>query len=398
MHQNTILYNQDLLDELAAVNSSCLSMDITDTKCDEMELAQISAKIRQAWNFAAFSDVGEDTLNRYFTYQAKFIAALLIKYDKREKRSNHFENSQSPLLMIRSLLCALLDYLYHYFSKYVDQKNTLPPTYRFYFINQNSESISSLYLLIERPEIDEKLCDCLRSYINAMVTDQGFETYFYQLRYFRTLVNELAGLGKIGDELDVNALVYEKLLQLNFNHLDVFSYHQQSIKSSFSRKTKAKKQKIIHEKLVLFDNQVTDNTGMYDPKMRSLPIMLSGWLREELGLLSAQDVREQQYVQDRSLRLQLQLSISHLSFLIRLFYKQSLFGAIPLTDIFDFFAANFSSKRQEVMSSGGISKEYYTKNMVTAAEIKALLLKMIAQINLDYFPVVAAIGAVIFYH
>ncbi len=392
----TILHDQDLLNELTTFSSSCISIGIVDPKCAEAELVQIVAKIRQAWNFAAFSHAAENTLNRYFTYQAKFMAAFLNSDGDRQLFSDKCQRTQSFLLEIRSQICALIDHLDHYFGKYVDLKIALPSAYRLHFINQFGDSCRSVCLFIDSEGIEEKLRNCLKPYISKMIADQDFQVDFLQLYYFRKVVNELTGLGKTGREINVSSLVYDKLIELNFNHMDVFAYHQQVIRSSLNGKKRIKKHKCIQEKLVAFDNYIADAGDSYDPKMRSLSIMLSGWLREELACLTQEEIKHQQNIPYQSLRLQLQLSISHISFLIRLFYKQNLFGSIPLNDIFVFFAANFSSKRQERMSPGGISKEYYTKNIVTAAEIKALLLKMIAQINLDYFPVMAVISAVIF--
>jgi len=52
---------------------------------------------------------------------------------------------------------------------------------------------------------------------------------------------------------------------------------------------------------------------------------------------------------------------SHLAFLIRLLSKENIFGLFPLTEIFNFFSANFSTKRRKHFPLAGSAKNIIPK-------------------------------------
>ena len=153
---------------------------------------------------------------------------------------------------------------------------------------------------------------------------------------------------------------------------------------------------MISRELDLLNFKKKGAVARYDDRWPPLTAMIAEWLESEQKILIQDFAVKQILPAGHPLKLRLQLPVSHLAFLIRLLSKENIFGLVPLTNIFSFFTANFNTKRQETLSAGGLSKEFYTSNMVTAAEVRALLSKMIARINRDYFPVWVAVCITVF--
>jgi len=364
-----------------------LSKNEPESTIEEMD--ETIARVGQAWTFAVFSEVTKDALMRYFTYHCKFIFRLLD--------TNTSKHTAAPSLLTEKV-CQLLDSLHIYYGEYLEDTIDVGTVYRLHFTNDLKETCRMVSETLEKSDITLKVRRCLLRYIEEMTGKKALPCTLRQLLYFRLLVKELFYLSSHADSAKFHELIYEKLLDLEFNQFDVFVNHQELIRSSFKGKTEVAKLSVIGQYIQLYAYQAQGDTIRYDHRWPSLSQMLSDWLKEVKESIDPGTQINEKRSMATTRRLRLEFSVSHLACLLRLFAKESLFGATPLTEVFDFFSANFSTKRQDVVSVHGLSKEYYSKNQVTAAEIKAILMKMINRINLDYFPVVAAIGAAIFYH
>ena len=187
------------------------------------------------------------------------------------------------------------------------------------------------------------------------------------------------------------ASLAELLVEFDFNHLEVFAWLQQDIILHLKGKLDKKKVKYMEQKLLALPKADSTQTSRFNHKWPPIVSMLSLWLETELSELKPQVVDKITF-QENKLKFKLEIPESHMACLIRMLKLEKRLGNIPLTEIFKFISDNFSTTRALKLSPGGISKEYYSVNQITAAEVKDLLQKMIARINRDYFPVVVAAG------
>jgi hypothetical protein len=122
------------------------------------------------------------------------------------------------------------------------------------------------------------------------------------------------------------------------------------------------------------------------------------WLNDEIALAvipNAVAGPGATIVQERISEKQiLNLSVAQIACFIKLFYDEGIFINASITDILKFVVVHYRSKRQQQISYGSLSKEYYSISQVTAAVLKDYLSRMIAKINKHYFPVVAVICGV----
>lgn len=85
-------------------------------------------------------------------------------------------------------------------------------------------------------------------------------------------------------------------------------------------------------------------------------------------------------------KLPLKLSVAQLACLLRLFYEEGMYPAAGIAEVIRFTAAHYQTKRQEQVSTGSLSKEYYGTSQATAASCLELLEKMIRQLRKNFFP------------
>jgi hypothetical protein len=120
--------------------------------------------------------------------------------------------------------------------------------------------------------------------------------------------------------------------------------------------------------------------------------MVVNWLTEEIALKEKSLNKRSEVIIPK---IPLEMSVAHLSCLIRLLYEESVFATQNLQFIFKCFAGHYQSKRQAVISPGSLSKEFYSIDQHTAARVRDLLQRMVQRINRNFFPMAVAINATV---
>ncbi|WDF80753.1 hypothetical protein PQ469_12120 [Mucilaginibacter sp. KACC 22773] len=359
------------------------------------KLDEVIVKVRASWTFTAFSALTEPAMRRYFTHQLLFISGAPEKYFN--NRSQRLVENRLTHSIITEKVCLLADDLLTYYGNYPDKTIPVAISYRQHYTKNLKDTGIKICNALEDSPVKPKITEFLKRYIEDMTDDKNVSCSLSQLVYFKQVIDELSTIIPDANSGNFPQLVYQKLIALELNQFDVLVVQQEEILREISGKPKPNQLSLLKHYTELFSYLSKGEISRYDDRWPPLSQILSDWLQEVKESLEPANHPSPSHQAANNKRLKLEFSVSHLACLIRLFFKEHLINAVPLTEIFDFFAENFSTKRQEFISAHGLSKEYYSKNQVTAAEMKAILQKMISRINQDYFPVVAAIGVTIFF-
>jgi len=395
LHEDVSIGNE-LLEQLTRLSTRHFS----GAENEEQEFGELlnvtTAKVRDSWAFAVFSNAGSVSLRRYFDYQITYLAGLL-KTRLEVIADGCSCDAKQPASHFQAAVCELIDFAMEFYQNFIDPLVQPGLVYQKHFIKGFSPYTHQLLVSIKCHAHPGPIQVCLRDYLEELLGEAPRMLTVAQLQYFSTFVQEMHFITSLDDVVAFNKQLEEKVLELEFNHFGIFAAMQQALRTSCPGKSRSRKLLLIDSKLAYFEFKSKGEVARYDDRWPPLTGMLADWLKLEKERYSHSKTAAVQIQRPTSsIKLQLQLSVAHLAFLIRLFSKENIFGLVPVTDIFSFFSANFSTKRQESLSIGGLSKEYYTKNLVTAVEVRALLTKMIAQINRDYFPAWVVIGTAIF--
>lgn len=340
-------------------------------------------RIREGWSIAAFSEAPNHSLKRYFHYHLEGIREI-------SDTLSGFVLQPAALKLLNDELISLIDFQQKFFSDFFNKEAIAPKAYHCNVVERLTDAIILLQEDWEKAFIDSQLKDCLLSYFETMMYPDKKKGYnFRSLFYLETLVVELhaMNLAKAGDA--ANKLLEQKLTELNFNQIEFLIYRQQQTRLRFNDTDPIEKLKILKEENAAL-KLLPRSSLIYDSNWPSFREMLSGWLAEET--INTEKILQHEANFIRA-KLPLNLSVAHLACFLKLFFEENLFKTSNLKDIFKFISCNFETKRQPVISAGSLSKEFYSTSQVTAAVVRDMLLKMVARINHNFFPVLAVIGA-----
>lgn len=395
MLQALMIQGNGILEQLRILGCKKSFPDENEADVFVNELQALTAKAREAWAFAVCSDVGEAVLIRYFSYQLRYLYALLPELTGAISCSS-FGPDTMPEMRYERSVCELIDHAGDYFLRYLNASPPVCAAYKKHFLHHLQADAGLILSALKSSPLAEGIKNALTGYLEDMTGYDRSPCTPAQLHYFRLFVFELLPVVKVKEHRDLNDFVKDCLFKLEFNQFGVFVCLQDVIRLSYTGKPLGKRKLIISRQLELLTFKARGDVPRYDDRYPSLSAMLAEWLKNE-EMVMEKGPAQQIFAPASLFKLPLRLPVTHLAFLVRLLYKANVFGSVQLKEIFTFFTTHVSTKRQQHLSAGAFSKDYYTKDMVTAAEVRHLLSKMISEINRDYFPALAVICTAFFY-
>lgn len=356
---------------------------------DSNEIVQINleahfGQIHKAWEEAIFSNTPENSLVRYFHYHLDIISTI----------SNTLANSHDSETNVlpQNELLALIDHLQKYYSSYFNEDAVAPITYHQRIISQLTGDVCAIQKTLQSSDLNASLITCLAKWFNVMSEDIGKVKFtFRSLCYFGYIIRQLGSLDYDSD--NVEKLLVSLLIRSNFNNLSFFVYYQDTIRNAFGdfRDTQERLNYLVERKAEIMSSPEVKNIA-FDPSWPSIKTMIGDWLTEEIALTEKSLCKGSEVA---VAKIPLEMSVAHLSCLIRLLYEESVFATQNLQFIFKCFAGHYQSKRQAVISPGSLSKEFYSIDQHTAARMRDLLQRMVLRINRNFFPMAVAINATV---
>ncbi|MFC0514645.1 hypothetical protein ACFFGT_10550 [Mucilaginibacter angelicae] len=345
---------------------------------------------RESWAGAAFTLTNDLCLSRYYSYHFMVIASCSdLLRNLMDAQSDRMGCPQRNELfrIFEEELCRLADHLCFFFRKHIEPNQKAPVCWQEHVILKMAAENFRIAGLIAARLPSAGLADILCTYLGRFAT--GARTFSVgELLYYVDFIMALSGIVS-NDGIDELELA-EKLIGINFNQLAFFVYEKDKLSLSVRHLSSAGKIAVLKERagLPLAISSAADLA--YDRRLPSLEQMLRYWITEELVLLEAEITRS--LPMNLVPKIKLNIPVAQLALIIRLFYQLRFFAEDNLSVIFQFFSANFESKRQQAISPKSLSNEYYDASQITAARVLELLENMIRQLRTTYFPVVAAIG------
>ena len=381
-----------LKDELARI--SCL-VDSRILKCQysneqetntlnsfRSDLAMANQQIRAGWNTAAFSNIPDHSLKRYFHFHLEGIREILDTL--------HLSCDPNGLNgLLKSRLLDLVQYQRQYFYDYFNYNGVAPLAFCEAVSKSTNETLDILKTNLANAQIDKALKDCIFAYLQKLNFADPDRKYTYgAISYFELFLKEIGVFFITEPAQCLNEALVAKLIGLNFNALDFFCYRKQEISAAIRSLPAAAQLSLLNNEIEALT--LADATRLiYDPCLPSLQKMFYEWLREEAAIVKKTSCM----ATAGSEKLSLNLSVAHLACITRLFFEENIYNTPALTGVFKFIAGHYQTKRQTRISTGSLSKEYYSISQVTAAVVRDKLLKMVSRLNREYFPAMAAISA-----
>lgn len=386
----------DIFDHLKEMVKRCQS----STCPGEQTLAKtesLCSEARKTWASAAFSDLSETSLTRYFSHQLNAVTEVTILLDDISRQFFGSLGNSDIFQSIRCEILSLVNYLIGYYRPYIDCYASCPDVFKQYIVENLSTKVDFVYNSLPKlNDAVQPLGNVVSTYLRHIRSSDHTTVFnFGQVMYFNGFVNDLELFFQNSLNLVRASVFAERLLKLEFNHYLLFIHYQTAIQQRLDSTPLKKRENKLDEELFLLAHKNNPNTLRYDLRWPPLEEMLTGWLLQAKKKLTKSEVAPSSTDRGKSKKMHVILSVSQLAALAKLFVKEKIFGDHSMNEVFEFFSGNFSSKRQDAFSQGNFIKEYYSITQVTAAELRDLLLRMVARINRDFFPAVVAVSFLI---
>ncbi|MET3982026.1 hypothetical protein ABIB62_004642 [Mucilaginibacter sp. UYP25] len=372
-----------LINELPFLEKLFFSNEITESQFNSQ-----FALICKTWEDAAFSELPHHSLLRYFNHQ---LEGIISYSDEVYRCSNADLVKEGQLLLLKQI-----DHLLLYYAPYFNWDAVAPIAFHQRMMGMLATGISTVRNCLFSAKLNSSLSRCLLNWLDEATECSVSVRYtFRSLAYLEKIVGHLSLFDFNAVEAGEEIIIL--LSRHNFNHLAFLAYRQYQIG------TEAKGINCISGQLDCLQRQKAAvlvcpeaREMCYDLAYPSLKIMLSEWIQEqitlsEIALKKDLETRAGCPIEKQSL----DLSVAHLACLIKLFLEENIFVSQSTKRVFQFFAANYQTKRQTAISAGSLSKEFYSIDQHTAARVREMLQKMIARINRNFFPVMAVISTAI---
>ncbi|TWR26775.1 hypothetical protein FPZ42_06985 [Mucilaginibacter achroorhodeus] len=308
------------------------------------DLEKVTAAIQQNWMAAAFQDVSDECLRRYFSDHLKVLSSLSERCGKEGEDQ------------IQEALLSLIDGLLDSRRSLLNENLFCPPAFIRREFARIGEHLKGWHCPL--PSIPS---DWLSVFLGSW---DSLSLTFGQVRYLTVFI---VGLGKARTEPET--LCY--LVTENFNHTGLFRSLTLTIKgddlADLARLRSSLRAIPVRQ------------GAAFDPSWCTLKEMIVGWLDEEIALRHEAPATLQE-------KLHLNTSVAHLACLLRLFYEEGFLFETSLTRIFRQVNGNIRTKKQSLISEGSLSKEFYATDQHTAGRVRDLLQRMLVRLNRKFFP------------
>ena len=382
------------LEQLDTLVLSSLNPESYDHQFEQKDLLQcqntaigLRGKIKVKLCCATFLIVQEKDIRTYVqTHQAKL--CYLMDYVS-ELYSNHLcqeeEIYKQTLDIINGVLSELLLFLSIHFTDYFnfDEKATDSVKQEKIVAFKNRISLIEAILYAQNSELLILSLSPVQEFIEGKNNTQ---ITFRILRYFEMLLSKIESIAKSGKPL--NDSLKFALICINFNTYRFLRYLTQEIESNLKDEYN---ESLRISKLSWYlksYNQINETPG-YVLKLQqpSIRVQISNWLLEEIGYLE-KVLQLSKLIGGSSLnlipidfKLQTDLSVAQLGYLIRIFLETGVFKNHNHRDVLKFFSSHTSTRQVDSISAKSLSAKFYNAEGGTRESIKEIVINMLNEIN-----------------
>lgn len=292
---------------------------------------------------------------------------------------------QDILNLIYYYLEKILRFLETKYPGYIDQNITLPFQSKLLEENSILQKSERLKTIILEANLNTKLTSIILSPTFKLnnFNYQGRLTYkelIYYNNYFDQFLLDLQDEQPITEQKIIPCFFH-----VNYNNPELLHYLFQQINSTLRELDNHSLQLDYLYKVLKETNQHTICAHIaFAPMEPNLKIQLSAWLEEEIQYINkALSIRKEtnQLTIDGTRnspgKFQSELSVNELALLFRLLHDTDVIAHQNQSEIIQFVAENFSSKKSENISNSSLRTKYYSPESLTIDKLSIQLNRML---------------------
>lgn len=345
-------------------------------------------RIKRTLIHEVFTFEDERHLERYIQYHQQALIRLM------DRTALFFNDSGSELPQFHqeyySALEGLLRFIERHFTRYFDQDAKAPEGYIALARKDARGHLKKLKKELLDRNVDPRLSDAvLYSIKKVSEKNPRREITYRKVLYANEVREELYQLfQRRSEKEDINEELRLAIYYLNCNSIKVFAYHasyfDQLLTGDESRAEKIEKLSFALKRI----NQAQVKPGIYYNKdTPSIKEQLCSYLTQEIEYLEKlQNLNHNPTVKPSDLLLQgfklkLDISVSQLAFLIKVFVETQIIQNKNITEVLRFLARYAITKRSESVSYDSFRAKFYNIETGTKEAVRNLLFTMIRYID-----------------
>lgn len=386
---------KDLVNDLTLIEPESNTFTTIGTT-NILQAIQIACEqVKVGWLNAFFSEVPDHSLQRYFNFHLEGISNLSDTLFRIMQHNDHFSSDQELLMKIDDQLLSLIIHLKKYHERFFNDEVNSPILWRKKILHENEHIVVMLMGKLQKADLPVEQTAPIISYLKEMMDAErgGFYT-FHSLTYYEGFIGALtAVMEDAGRNEDV---LNRRLIELNFNSMAYADYRYNQMENQL-RSLETQQEKVL---LLLAERNKLQSVSLpandsCHPRFPSITAMLDKWLCEQVIYVEEQKRLEPEMgLSPARPKLLLNLSVAQIACLLRVLYEAEGFGSTPLNDVFKFVTRHISSKKQGVISIGGLRKEYYSTTQVTAGKMIVLFQRLTAILKRIFFPLLVVASVI----
>jgi hypothetical protein len=331
-------------------------------KCHKSDFSKVVSEscshARQAWAAAAFSDISNAALLRYFNYHFCFLNGMIA------------ENLQHGADALNELN-QLMDHLLRHYGAYIDHNQSVAGNYIDHKLDASRLKYCQFVSQLGKFNVDRDLADCLADclapvFMQTSKASIQLGALFYREKLIAELENKV-----LSPVLMTTESLVSTLILLNFNHVHFWAYLRKRVLKGLSLIPLEEYGRYFGERISEIHYSEIKGNQRFDTNWPNIGDMYKDWLNDYNALFSISILPQSPKVS--IIKVPLILSVKQLACVIRTLYESGFYGNISLTAIFDHAATVFTTKRQDNISAESIANAYYNISQSSALKVSRML-------------------------
>ncbi len=228
--------------------------------------------------------------------------------------------------------------------------------------------------------IDDELKEILSDTINKVLSlDTKNRITYYEITYYSYFLNELyqfiASKTKV---LDSDTLII-RLIELGFNRYEFIKYVTNDLENKSQSLPTILYLEHLQEKRKEWEQCIICENRIFDKELEPAHVSLMNWLDSEIQFYMVK--LEQDNSADQKQKLEVDLSVSQLALMTRLFHESAMSSKTSISEVASYVVENYRTQKSSSISLKSFKNNLYKLDDSTINEVKSKLIEMVNRVN-----------------
>lgn len=329
-------------------------------------------------------DLVKRLVNRTHTRLINLCDQAVMKYELRpDDLSIQFKERYSDkdcMAIVYHKINELIDYLVNDYSFFLSSEARVPYNAQILTSYQLEETAIKTLKLIKKVKIHQDIQKVLTSTIGKLLNlDTKNRITYYEIRYYSFFITELFQfLSKNTKNIDKKELQV-RLIELGFNHYEFIKHLTHQIKQQ--AKNLSSKEYLDH--LNAFRKEceqcLSCERRIFNKELEPIKVVLNNWVKSEIKYCEYKLLNN--INPEKTEKLQVDLSVSQLALMTRLFHEVAMPSKISINDISKKVIENYKTQNSASISLKSFKNNIYSIESNTIKEVKFKLIEMVNRVN-----------------